>query len=315
MELGQYAQAIGDFGTCIGLWPDHPWGYFNRGYVLDLSGMKRDALADYTAAIDRDGRFVAAYVNRGLACVELKQFDAALADFDQALELGAERDAPLHAGRGIALEGMGRHVEADTAFREAFSLVSPGDPAGVRLGWTYGFAVASRVPAEAEKAFDRVLRQDPSHPQALYGKAMLAMTRGRLHLALRFFDTALGAAPAFIDARRYRAVVLARQGEWDRATRDINWCLDRDPASGETLYAAACVAAHAAGASQGADAVDRAIELLSRAIAQGSGQRAALDPDLAPLRRDPRFGRLVRIATRPSSNAGAADAPSGPLLH
>ena len=29
MELGESAQAIGDFGTCTGLWPEHPWGYFN----------------------------------------------------------------------------------------------------------------------------------------------------------------------------------------------------------------------------------------------------------------------------------------------
>ena len=74
MELGEYAQAIGDFGTCIGLWPEHPWGYFNRGYVLDRSGLKADAIADYTAALDRDPGFVAAQVNRGLARVELKQY-------------------------------------------------------------------------------------------------------------------------------------------------------------------------------------------------------------------------------------------------
>src|SRR5208337_822476 len=42
-----------------------------------------------------------------------------------------------------------------------------------------------------------------------------------------FLSQALEAAPGFIEARRYRAVVLARQGEWERATRDINWCLCR----------------------------------------------------------------------------------------
>ena len=119
----------------------------------------------------------------------------------------------------------------------------------MRIRWVYGFAVAARLPARAQEVFDEVLKQCPNHPQALYGKAMQAMGRGRLDIALRFFDHALEATPAFVAARRYRAVVLARQGAWDRATRDINWCLDREPESGPTLYAAACVAALAAAAS------------------------------------------------------------------
>src|SRR5262249_21378856 len=152
-------------------------------------------------------------------------------------------DAALAAGRGLALEGLGRHDEADAAFREAFALAPYPDPARIRIKWTYGFAVSVRLPERAQAAFDEVLRRDPHHPQALYGRAMLAMNRGDLAVALRFFDRALEASPGFAEAQRYRAVVLARRGAWDRATRDINWCLDREPGSGETLYAAACVAA------------------------------------------------------------------------
>jgi serine/threonine protein kinase/tetratricopeptide (TPR) repeat protein len=305
MELGEYAQAIGDFGTCVGLWPEHPWGYFNRGYVLDRMGMKADAIADYTAALERDDRFVAAFVNRGLAHVELKEYRKALADFDQALRLDPQGDAPTQAGRGIALEALGRHAEADSAFRVAFALAPQPDAVHIRLNWTYGFAVASRLPQKAEEAFDDVLRHEPQHPQALYGQAMLAMDRGRLDAALGFFDRALEATPAFVEARRYRAVVLARQGKWDRAARDINWCLDREPRSGDTLYAAACVAARAAEVSPTPDALDRAFELLQRAIAQGSGKKAIEDPDLFALRRDPRFGQLLGTTVQTDIGAGS----------
>ena len=248
MELGEYAQAIGDFGTCTGLWPEHPWGYFNRGYVLDRMGMKADAIDDYTAALDRDPRFVAALVNRGLARVELKQYPLALDDFDRALALGAGRRRAA-AGRGIALEALGRHAEADAAFQDAFALAPHPDPAHIRLIWTYGFAVASRLPRQAEAAFDEVLRHDPRHPQALYGSAMLAMNRGHLDIGPALLRPGRGGDPGV-----RRGPALSRrgsgpQGDWDRATRDINWCLDREPGSGETLYAAACVAARAAEAS------------------------------------------------------------------
>ena len=153
--------------------------------------------------------------------------------------------------------------------------------------------MSARLPEQAQAAFDEVLRQDPRHPQALYGRAMLAMNRGDLASALRFFDRAVEANPGFVEARRYRAVVLSRQGDWDPATRDINWCLDRDPRSGETLYAAACVAARAAEAAPSPRALDQAFDLLARAWSLGSGRRAHEDPDLAVLRRDPRFTRLM----------------------
>jgi tetratricopeptide (TPR) repeat protein len=298
MELGENAQAIGDFGTCIGLWPEHPWSYFNRGYVLDRSGMKSDAVADYTRAIECDPRFVSAWVNRGLAQLELKHYPLALADFDHAFALGVSGDAPLQAGRAMALEALERHDEADSAFQQAFALAGRTDSSYTRLKWSYGFSVASRLPGKAEEAFDEVLRDDPQQPQALYGKAMLAMTRGHLSDAIRFFDLAIMAAPAFVEARRYRAVVLARQHNWESATRDINWCLDRDPGSGETLNAAACVAARAAELNATPAAIERAFDLLKRALALGSGQKACEDPDLIALRRDPRFKQLTSATAK-----------------
>ena len=298
MELGEYPQAIGDFGTCTGLWPEHPWGYFNRGYVLDRMGLKADAIADYTAALDRDKSFVAALVNRGLARLELKQYGPALTDFDRALAMGGQGDASLSAGRGLALEALGRHAEADSAFQQAFALAPHPDPAHIRLNWTYGFAVSARLPMRAQEAFDDVLRHDPHHPQALYGRAMLAMDRGDLGMALQFFNRALEANPGFTEARRYRAVLLSRRGDWDRATRDINWCLDREPRSGETLYAAACVAARAAEASPSPRSFDVAFDLLERARSLGSGQKANSDPDLTVLGRDPRFARLMATEVR-----------------
>jgi tetratricopeptide (TPR) repeat protein len=308
MELGEYPQALGDFGTCIGLWPEHSWGYFNRGCVLDRMGLKLDAIDDYTGALERDPKFAAALTNRGLARVELSQYEPALADFDRAMSLGGPADAALAAGRGLALEGLGRHGEADAAFAEAFALAPDPDPARIRLKWTYGFAVSARLPERAKAAFDEVLRQDARHPQALYGRAMLAMSGGDLGSALRYFNRAVEANPGFVEARRYRAVVLARRGEWDPATCDINWCLDREPRSGETLYAAACVAARAAEAAPSPRAIDRAFDLLERAWSLGAGRKAGEDPDLDVLRKDHRFARRMQIALRTNGGRRPADA-------
>jgi tetratricopeptide (TPR) repeat protein len=296
LELGEPILAIRDFGICTGLWPEHPWSYFNRGYVLDRAGMKVEAIKDYTAALDRDAKFLGALTNRGLARLELRQYGPALADFNAALAL-SKGTAAVHAGRGIALEALGRHAEADSEFRDAFDRVGPGPgPERTRFLWTYGFAVADRLPEGARAAFDDVLRQAPNHPQALYGRAMLAMKDGQLDSALHFFDRVVEADPRFVQARCSRAVVLARLNDQVRANRDVDWCLEREPTSGESVYTAACVAALAANANPDPRTIDKALDLLKRALCLGVGRSSDTDPDLAAIRQDPRYKAIMAEA-------------------
>jgi serine/threonine protein kinase/Tfp pilus assembly protein PilF len=293
LERGELAAAAADFGQCIGVWPEFAWGYFNRGCALDRAGCKAAAIRDFTAALGRDPGLVPAYVNRGLTRLELKQYAPALADFERAGALGA-RDASLAAGRGIALEGLGRPRQADAAFADSVAMAGAlPAPARARLAWARGFAFAARDPARARSAFDEALRHDPHNFPALYGRAMLAMGQGREAEALRDFERALEADPGRLEARRYRAILLARRGDWEGATREVNGCLEREPHSAATLYAA-CVVARAFDAAGRGALAGQALDLLERALAAGADPaRAAADPDLAALRRHPRFRRLI----------------------
>jgi eukaryotic-like serine/threonine-protein kinase len=297
LERGELVEAAADFSQCTGIWPEFAWGYFNRGCVLDRTGNKAAAVVDFTASLDRDPTLVPALVNRGLARLELQENALALADFDQALALGAG-DASVSAGRGMALERQGRHREADAAFADCFAhaVVLPA-ATQARLAWAYGFAISARDPDKARGAFERALRHDPGNSQALYGRAMLAMSVGKNAEAIRSFDRALESDPGCIEARRYRAIALARQGEWARATLEINRCLEREPRKSATLYAAACVVALALEKGGTSAHSGQALDLLSRALAEGAdAAKAAADPDLAAIRGLPRFEQLMNDA-------------------
>jgi serine/threonine protein kinase/Flp pilus assembly protein TadD len=305
LERGELELAASDLSVCIGLWPDYAWGYLNRAAVLARCGRRAEAIADYDAALRWDHSLTAVFLNRGLLHLELEHYPAALADFREAAARGRD-DAFLHSGYGVALERLGRHVEADEEFHHATARAAqlPAD-AQLRLRWVYGFAVAKRKPAEARAAFEEVLHENPEHPQALYGLGMLLEQAGKLVEALPYYHRALEASPGFVAPRRARAVVLARLGERNRATQEINDCLARDPQSGVTIYAAACVAALLARkTSPGAarQATDHALYLLAEAFRQHYGQdRAAQDQDLEGLHHDPRFQQLLQNAQQESS--------------
>jgi tetratricopeptide (TPR) repeat protein len=292
-KQNDYVDALADYSQCVAVWPEFAWGFFNRSVVLDVLGKKVRAQADLTTALKLDPNFTYAYLNRGVIALNLSQPSEALADLDHAADLGYQ-DARLHACRGIALEQLGRTAEADQAFARAWQR-DPNNP-DLRLG--YAFAVFSRLPAEAEAVFAQVLQTDRRNVRALYGLGMLATHRSRSSPeALLLFTRALEIDPAFLDARRGRANVLAHQGQWAWARQDIDWCVKLDP-SGPTLYAGACVyaliAQKCADAIQAQAAGQHALLLLRAALEKGYGaDRAATDEDLDGIRQELEFEELV----------------------
>ena len=299
LEQEEPQLALADFGVCIGLWPEFAWGYFNRAVTLDQLGQKQAAVADYSAALERDSDLLAAVQNRGMAQLELQDNAAALADFDRVRNSGRS-DPVLHALRGQALERLQRSDEADAAFALALTdehLDRLAEPRRNQLLCSFGFAVCSRRPADAEQAFARVPSDDPKFSEALYGRGLLAVQAGRLEQAVELFGKALEVRPNFGEPRRFRAIMLARLGRFTEAITEINTALQSAPKSGATLYAAACVTALAAEQAPNPTAAQQAtgesIRLLKQAIAQGHGQNAANDDDLKAIQQLPEFQRLL----------------------
>jgi tetratricopeptide (TPR) repeat protein len=201
-----------------------------------------------------------AHASRGLALFLLGQLDLSERHLQQALEL-APRHYDSHYIAGRVCFTQGRTAEAARHFRQACTIVPEAFDSWYLLGMCYRRtgenAKARSADLECMEAVKRRVRGHPDDTRA--------WTMG--------------------------AAVLAELGEPERAEEWVNRALAVDADEPIIQYNAACVFV-----SMGKP--DKALACLEASAARYglSLKWMANDPDLDPLRSDPRFQELVRSA-------------------
>jgi tetratricopeptide (TPR) repeat protein len=124
--MGEWERATSDIDHGLTVDPANPNLLTAQGSLLAESGDPLAALASYTAAIDQNPDFVAAWANRAVLRYGMGEIAEALSDLDAALQLSD--DAELRMNRAIALQDLGRHREALADFDIAIADVGADDP-------------------------------------------------------------------------------------------------------------------------------------------------------------------------------------------
>jgi len=196
--------------------------------------------------------------------------------FGSALYWRGERVADLEAGRLDRAEGF-RRESRDVESRLARGLARlPGDPDA----------------ALAE--FDAALELDPRSLAALQDKAhVLVRYRKQTEEAVRVLDRAVALYPEDVRPRAGRGVLLARLGRNAAARADAELALTLEDTSANQYQVAGI---YAWLSREDATLKDTAFRLLGSALKKGFGHDLlATDPDLVPIRDDPRFARLQSL--------------------
>lgn len=91
---GNSNSALDSANRAVELAPDDPLGYYVRGCIQADQEQVDEAVADFSAAIERDPGFARAYYRRALLYVwPLEAYDEAFADLNQAIVLAPEMSA------------------------------------------------------------------------------------------------------------------------------------------------------------------------------------------------------------------------------
>jgi tetratricopeptide (TPR) repeat protein len=321
---GRFREAMALLAPAVQEEPSHFWAWFLLGLCREALGQDAGAVTCYTACVALLPRFHGPYVNRGLARLRMRNFLSAKEDFDRVIELAPHR-AQTWLDRALAREGLGDHRGAEADLTKALSLGTPntrvfflrarvrakaGDQKGAEadraeglrrtptdeLSWiARGLARLGKDAPGALEDFEKALAINPGSRAALMNKAhVLAEIRNKQREARIVLERVLSLYPDHVPALSGLAVVLARLGERGLALERISAALERD-ARGQVRYQAGCV--YALTSRKNADDAATALVHLRAALNDGYGADFIhRDEDLAPLRDQVAFRRLLRLA-------------------
>lgn len=161
--------------------PDNAVVWLNRGVRLgkDL-GQPQESIAAFNRALEIDPSYSLAYYNLCNAQIRLEQYEAAVANCQEAIDKdGRWGDAkPAYAWdmKGLALAKLGRHEESLAAHDRAVEL-DPNDP----ISW-YNRGVALSDLERYEEAiasYDKVLELNPNDESARNNREILRRRLGQ----------------------------------------------------------------------------------------------------------------------------------------
>lgn len=150
------------------------WQYYLRGRLLELFGLKPQAIAAYDAATRAKSDFVRPVNRVAYLLASQERFAEAEPYFEKVLRLDP-RNAVAHFNLGYTLDKRSRHAEAIVAFREAARLRPGLDRAWYGLGLAHAALGQHR---EAVAALEQAAKLQPMNPHAWYQLGMALHVTG-----------------------------------------------------------------------------------------------------------------------------------------
>ncbi len=173
--MGRYDEAIADADNAIGLDPRNPQYWCQRGDLRAKKQMYAEAIADYTAALDKVPDYVWAFRGRGQAYLGQGNAKLALADLNEALR-AKPGDFNLTVLRGRANSQAQNYEAAVTDFSQA--LDSKGAAGAANL------LPSERARIMSQRAFARLKMSRTEDARADVNEALRIAPKSAFSLAV-----------------------------------------------------------------------------------------------------------------------------------
>ena len=173
-----------------------------------------DARDNYLIAATLEPTWATPHFHLGVLSADIGRHAEAAAAFLRALEIGPPEARVYHA-LGAAYRQGGDSVAAVEQFRKALALAPDFAQAHSNLGLVLLRDLEQYD--EGQQHIERAMALAPADPAVLCNQMMVLQHRGRRDEALTLADTVLARAPALVEARVNRALILLGKGDYSSA--------------------------------------------------------------------------------------------------
>jgi len=212
---GKYREAVDDFTAAINLKPDAVY-YYKRGLAYANLFDRDNGIKDYTAAIRNKPDYVEAYLERGFTYSNMGEYDKAIADFTRMAEL-APNDARSYYYRGIAHAKKNEDQKAIENHTLAIERAPEYFDAWIER------ANCKRFSNDFEGSlpdYDEAIRLNSQHADARYWKAIAYENLYDYENAAQTYSEVLQILPGNKNTLKSRARCYIKSGQYDNAIDD-----------------------------------------------------------------------------------------------
>lgn len=200
-----------------------------------------EAIASYNAALEIDPNFWPAYNQRGIALINLKEYEAALQDFNKAILLIPNEQFRPYRNRGNVWASLGKEALARQDFNKAIEI----DPDEVlayfeRGNSYYRIGQFEQALADYNKAITLdsfMLSLDGTQQAFLYqSRGKLFTKREKFKEAIKDFEAGIKLDPQNPDLYNSRGEAYRRSGNLAKARMDYQKTIELDPKHPAAYY-------------------------------------------------------------------------------
>lgn len=222
---GRLSEGMQELDRAIAIAPDMAALYFLKGYGFEKQRQHREAVAQYSLAIQCNDQIPGYYCRRALSHVNAGNVSSAMADIAAAekimpdyVDIAATRTMVNQKQRGYGKSG---------------DLIVEGlksNPRSADLWQGRGFDLyTNRRFAEALEAFSKCLEINPSYGEAHMGIGMVHVEQQDYENALVHLNRATRHKPHLARAYFEKSRVYAAQGDYPQALTEIELAIQYDP--------------------------------------------------------------------------------------
>jgi tetratricopeptide (TPR) repeat protein len=173
--IGNYRQAIEDYGRAIEIKPDYAEAYINRGVAYSTIGNYRQAIEDYGRAIEIKPDYAEAYINRGNTYNGLGNYRQAIEDLNRAITIKPDF-AEAYINRGNTYNGLGNYRQAIEDYGRAIE-IKPGYYAEAYNNRGAVYSALGNY-GQAIEDYGRAIEIKPDYVQAYINRALVYLNQG-----------------------------------------------------------------------------------------------------------------------------------------